>query len=372
MKTLIRYALIIGCVLPQLAMADAIKGLQTDGFATIGVQQVNQSGVRFGANTNNNPDWVSGSVLGVQSSYAFNPQWSVTGQFLVRPDESDLSRLAPKVEWLFASYQLNDEIKLRAGQLRLPLYMYSEKLYVGKAYPMASLPTEVYGSVASNTYQGADVLWRTDVLTDMELLVQPYAGRFETSTLTPNKQDYVDVELKGLHGVNIQLQTLNENLKLRAGYFNSDLAYPGFQKFNVALNSFGVSYSDGGWFFLGEFARTQLKLVGLKDVDAWYLLAGKHLGRWFPYLSYGSEQRPRSLIQIGGYTSISENDMKRLALGLSYNINTKSSVKAEYSRADLGANNLSTTTFDYYQGVMPMPIQGRSVDMVRLSYNLLF
>lgn len=363
MKTLIRYALIIGCVLPQLAMADAIKGLQTDGFATIGVQQVNQSGVRFGANTKNDPDWVSGSVLGVQSSYAFNPQWSVTGQFLVRPDESDLSRLAPKVEWLFAGYQLNDEIKLRAGQLRLPLYMYSEKLYVGKAYPMASLPTEVYGSVASNTYQGADVLWRTDVLTDMELLVQPYAGRFETSTLTPNKQDYVDVELKGLYGVNIQLQTLNENLKLRAGYFNSDLAYPGYPNINATLKTLGFNYLRQGWFLLGEFSNIKLSFLDLKETNGWYLLLGKRLGNWFPYASYGAKSSGSSAFIP---SEVSSNTM---TIGLSYDLNAKSSVKAELTHADYGINNTSTEAF-YLENTMPM--QGRGADLVRVSYSLLF
>lgn len=118
MKTLIQHLLGFSLLFPLWANADASKAWQMDGFATLGVQQVNQSNVRFGANTKNEPDWVSGSVLGLQGNYKLSPDWSITGQFLVRPDESDLSRLAPKVEWLFASYQLNDEIKLQ--QVALP------------------------------------------------------------------------------------------------------------------------------------------------------------------------------------------------------------------------------------------------------------
>lgn len=369
MKTLIQHLLGFSLLFPLWANADASKAWQMDGFATLGVQQVNQSNVRFGANTKNEPDWVSGSVLGLQGNYKLSPDWSITGQFLVRPDESDLSRLAPKVEWLFASYQLNDEIKLRAGQLRLPLYMYSEKLYVGKAYPMAMLPVEVYGSVASNTYKGADILWRTELGSDAELLVQPYLGNFKTSSLDANKQSYSEVELKNLRGVNLQLQMLDERLKLRTGYFTSELAYPGFADFNVALNTLGASYSDAGWFFLGEFTRTNLQFSGLKDVDAWYVLAGKHLGKWFPYLSYGAEERPLSLVQVGNFVMPTENDLRRTALGLTYNIDDKASVKGEYSRTDFGANNLSTTIFDY---VNNQPIQSKGVDMIRLSYNLLF
>lgn len=372
MKSFIQYALTALLTASCMAQADNSKAWQMDGFATIGVQQVNQSNVRFGANTKNEPDWVSGSVLGLQGTYKFTPQWSVTGQFLVRPDESDLTRLAPKVEWLFASYRLNDELMVRAGQLRLPLYMYSEKLYVGKAYPMAMLPVEVYGSIASNTYQGADVLWRKEVGNDAELLIQPYMGRFETSALNSDKRSYVDVELKNLYGVNVQLLMFDERLKLRSGYFSSDLVYPGINDINATLNSFGASYSDKGWLVLGEFVRTKLNFSGLKDVDTWYVLTGKQLGKWFPYISYGAEQRPYGVINFAGYAMPVENDMRRTAIGLTYSVDEKSSIKAEYAHSEFGKGNTGTTIMDYYGGAQPMPIQGKGVDMVKFSYNLLF
>jgi hypothetical protein len=44
----------------------------------------------------------------------------------------------------FLSYRLSNDTLLRAGKLRMPMYLFSENMQVGASYDVMHLPTSVF------------------------------------------------------------------------------------------------------------------------------------------------------------------------------------------------------------------------------------
>src|SRR5690554_2645528 len=65
----------------------------------------------------------------------------------------------PVVEWAYLSYRPMNNLQLRAGKMRLPLFMYSDSLEVGYAQPWARPPQSVYGPISIKSYVGADATY---------------------------------------------------------------------------------------------------------------------------------------------------------------------------------------------------------------------
>ncbi|MET3132004.1 hypothetical protein AAKU55_002272 [Oxalobacteraceae bacterium GrIS 1.11] len=101
------------------------------------------------------------SLLGVQIKKDFTPTLSVTAQLVARarnPNEGS----RPTVDWLYATWSPSADSAwtFQAGKLRIPLYYYSDYLYIGYAYPWVRAAPDVYGWPIY-AYEGANVSYRT-------------------------------------------------------------------------------------------------------------------------------------------------------------------------------------------------------------------
>ncbi len=89
------------------------------------------------------------SKLGLQGTMAFNDAVSLTGQVVSRGSRD----FDVNLEWVYLSYQVNDNNTVQLGRKRLPLFYYSEQQDVGFTYPWVHLPAQTYGWEAVN-YNG--------------------------------------------------------------------------------------------------------------------------------------------------------------------------------------------------------------------------
>ena len=89
------------------------------------------------------------SKVGLQGSVMFNEQLSLTGQVVSRGSRD----FKLNMEWVYLSYQVNDNNTVQVGRKRLPLFYYSEQQDVGFTYPWVHLPGQTYGWEAVN-YNG--------------------------------------------------------------------------------------------------------------------------------------------------------------------------------------------------------------------------
>lgn len=100
-----------------------------------------------------NDDWDlrPDSRLGLQGTAQFSETVGVTAQLVSRGARDGKINL----EWLYTSWQLNEQNLLQVGRKRLPLFYYSEQQDVSYTYPWIHLPPQTYGWEAVN-YNGVN------------------------------------------------------------------------------------------------------------------------------------------------------------------------------------------------------------------------
>lgn len=94
------------------------------------------------------------SLLGLQGRVQLLDPLSATVQVVARAATKKLT-----VNWAYLTWDLGDHWSLQAGRKRLPLYNYSNSLYIGYCYVWVRTPTDVYGWDIYD-YVGANVTYR--------------------------------------------------------------------------------------------------------------------------------------------------------------------------------------------------------------------
>lgn len=85
------------------------------------------------------------SLVGLQFNARPTASLSGTMQVLLRPTNARGQRYVPSLDWAYVSWKANDEWTLQAGRKRIPLYYYSDYLYIGYAFPWVRPAPDVYG-----------------------------------------------------------------------------------------------------------------------------------------------------------------------------------------------------------------------------------
>jgi len=107
------------------------------------------------------------SLVGLQGMVQFGDQLSATAQVLSRPNNFDYR---PTIDWAYISWAATDNWTLQLGRKRIPLYYYSDFLYIGTAYPWVRPAADVYGWPVY-AYDGANAA---------------YSGRWGSMTVDAN------------------------------------------------------------------------------------------------------------------------------------------------------------------------------------------
>jgi hypothetical protein len=85
------------------------------------------------------------SLLGLQLNAKLTSSVSATMQVVSRPSSYNVGNYEPTIDWAYASWKVSEDWTLQAGRKRIPLYYYSDYLYIGYAYPWVRPSADVYG-----------------------------------------------------------------------------------------------------------------------------------------------------------------------------------------------------------------------------------
>ena len=170
--------LLAGFCMPGVSVAvNSEEALQFSGFASFGMGKSSRDDMPFLDHTES---WSfrSDSIVGGQAQYKFSNRWSSTIQVVARGftfDEND--KFDPVLEWLFTSYQLSAETRIRVGRMRKPLYLFSDSLEDGYAYQWVRPPVDIYSYLrpSSANFDGMDFSTTID-LGEAELDGQVFDG----------------------------------------------------------------------------------------------------------------------------------------------------------------------------------------------------
>ncbi|HYD79564.1 MAG TPA: porin [Paucimonas sp.] len=103
------------------------------------------------------------SLVGVQIKKDFSPTLSATAQLLARANNPNRGS-SPTLDWAYLTWQpaADSAWTFRAGRFRIPLYYYSDYLYIGYAYPWVRPAPDVYGWPIF-MYNGANASYSTQL-----------------------------------------------------------------------------------------------------------------------------------------------------------------------------------------------------------------
>jgi hypothetical protein len=194
----------VGLVGPTAARAD----VQFNGFGQVVVGSALGNNQSFPTRTtlyaySADPSFENESLFGLQAQAPLSDSLSATAQIVASGAPNDLTPpnalyncgamgtsqcalshedFTPKFTWAYVNWTINDNLSLKAGRQRLPLYHYSDYLQVGEAYPWIRPPVSVYSSPVSN-YDGVSLQGQFSA---GNWFVQPqiYYGAFDGTIFT--------------------------------------------------------------------------------------------------------------------------------------------------------------------------------------------
>jgi hypothetical protein len=303
--------------------------LSLSGFATLEYAQSNR-GFGYLRFVDEQGTLKAGSLAAVQADLRLNPQWSATVQLKAAPSLRSDSRNDLKPNWAFVAWRPGDEWLLRLGQMRVPLFLYSESLDIGVASDMARLPREVYAIAPTTDFRGVFGTWSRSFGADRELTVEAYSGSDEFDAriwsrdglppVLPAGATFAQVDVRssgliatwrsprtllrgGLHSARTT-SPLPQGNAVRypfvsvapgLGYYQVNAALPGpgiesVQSIRNTVFNLGAEHRfGGGWRIAGEFSRIwQHRIEFGSSGRAGYVAVFKELGPFTPYASLAS------------------------------------------------------------------------------------
>jgi hypothetical protein len=295
------------------------------------------------------------SLLGIQIKKDFSPTFSATTQLISRANNPNAGS-KPTIDWAYATWSPSEDSAwtFQAGKMRIPLYYYSDYLYIGYAYPWVRPAADVYGWPIY-AYNGANVSYRTQLgKTEWAATASAWTGGYTQKNdaydtliyyTTPTHESW-----KKIMGVSVAVN--NGIFDFRAMYMRyKDTLWqdnPAGGRINLvddqSTKIMGISGNMDykNWLVKAEVDRyEQVDLgKGLNNIYKYALIGvGYQFGEWTPMLTYSQYSTVNEPTEgrKTQYLSLRWDFRKDTSLKLQYDI---SKDKSHYSYPFFGDSKL--------------------------------
>lgn len=300
------------------------------------VSDYGQGGVYENNGWSINPD----SRLGLQGTATLSPQFSVTGQVVLRGAKNGKLDL----EWAYGNYNFDDNLSLQVGRKRLPLFYYSETQDVGFTYPWVHLPPGQYGWEIVN-FNGANLRYQTQ-WSDWSSSMEVFAGNENQSNngfwaIYNGKNTRTDSKWSNIVGADLTLT--RDWFDSRVAYIQSDMQnrllpsdFTPKARQKIYTLSFSIDYRH--WVVRNEYLYIDRKPIGEEDYSL-LLGVGYRIGGYLPMITcnkYKMRLTPAyanpGVIDPATVDPLVAEAWTTLALSLSYALTPTSDVKVQLDR----------------------------------------
>lgn len=303
----------------------SLEQVRLNGFFSTGYARANNDAGYDGATEKSDLETLS--LFGLQSTFALGRNTQAVLQLVSRGNEDWDTEL----EWGYLRHQFNNGSELRAGKMRLPLFMESETLEIGYGQPWARPPQAVYDPVPVRSYLGADAAY-TLTLSGSSVQARAFAGHLNDSAESLGQT--VSVELRNITG--LTANWTNYLWTFRGIYARAEASIGGTPPLGDDETSefmgLGLSYDDGNWLLMSELTRVEVDGF-YQDTDSAYITLGYRIKEVTPYVTASwiesQDNRERDA------TPLEVLDVRRQAysLGFRWDLTTSVAMKADWTHA---------------------------------------
>ncbi|MBC7530365.1 MAG: hypothetical protein H7318_02240 [Oligoflexus sp.] len=378
------FALLLGFVSTKSSSAE----LEWRGFLTTGAS-FTDSAVPYQQGINRKARATEETFLGLNLSKDLGADWRVAAQILARASQADSTA---KVDWAFVTYEPNSNWNISLGRQKIPMWMVSAYLDVGRAYPWVVPPEEVYTLFNLKSFTGAAAAFALPIGSST-LTFRPYGGDvlIESVPNAPTRES----KIRGSNMFGSSLEWVQGKSSLRLAYnralWNLNIG-PAlqFSERRYEILTFGVKTDWEGFWMSAEYAATRdndedryFKEADKLDAEiatttdgtlipalaarsallhrriggsqGYYATVGKQIDAYLLHLTYAAVKRPT--------TPTLSRDQKSLALGLNYDLNVDSVIKLEAKRVYVPLNS---------QGLFDAKPTVDEAMVYRIGYSMIF
>lgn len=335
-----------------------------------------------GVYDNSDFQWKPDSKLGVQGTALFpNKRFSITAQAVSRGARDGNVNL----EWLYASYKLNDQWTVQGGRKRLPMFYYSDTQDIGVALPWTHLPPQLYGWEAVNyngvnlSYQGQWGDWAAsaDLLTGFEN--KHNTGYWKIYNGRKNRTDIIWDDILGadltlskdwLETRFVYIQSRNKS-KIVTGVWDQatqsydpsmETSYGESSKQKIYGVTVNIDYDH--WLMRNEAIMIDHSPISQYRDTAYIVGVGYRYGKWTPMVTWS---RYHSIATYGASPADQEGH-RNIALTLRYDLTTSSDIKVQLDfQHELGGANYHPN----YNGADNAPPYG-DARLLTVTYDMVF
>ncbi|GGX66066.1 hypothetical protein [Saccharospirillum salsuginis] len=304
---------------------------------------------------NNELDFTADSMVAIQAMADINEKMSATAQLVGRGGDG----FNTTFEWAYLSYEATENLELRAGRVRMPIFYYSDFLELGYGYQWVRPPVDTY-NVFVTSVEGVSGTYEF-YFGDLGMELAGYLG--STQGTDPETGSFVD--FKTMRGVSLEVAA--GDVSLRGSYNTAPdatltrIGVPMALDFPAEFVSGAAVYDNGTLFSIAEYTKTINDSNLINNRIGWYASAGYRIGTVTPHLTYSVQQTESNMINplTGDPAPNAENptDIRSITGGVRWDFNIAAALKLEYTHRE-------DNTDDPYRGYGDADLITVAVDVV--------
>lgn len=303
----------------------SLEKVRLNGFFSTGYTRANNDAGYDEATEKSDLETLS--LFGLQSTFALGRNTDAVLQLVSRGNEDWDTEL----EWGYLRHQFSNGSELRAGKMRLPLFMESETLEIGYGQPWARPPEAVYDPVPVRSYLGADAAYTLN-LSGSSIQARAFAGHLTDDADSLGRT--VSVELRNITG--LTANWTNYLWTFRGVYARAEATIGGTPALGDDEKSefmgLGLSYDDGSWLLMSELTRVEVDGF-YQDTDSAYITLGYRIKEVTPYVTASWVESQDNYERDG--TPLEVLDVRRQAysLGFRWDMTPSVAMKMDWTHA---------------------------------------
>ena len=357
MNKVILYSALLGTsVMTYQARAVELDGYLTAGLAVHNQSQTDGSKVVYLDEVTDDVTFLQDSKFGLQVTADVAENMQAVAQILASAEDDNYSM---DIEWAYLDYTASESTSIRAGRIKQPVFLISDYLEVGYAYPWIRPPAEAYSNMPVDSIIGMQLLYQTRI-GDMNFGFQPYFG-----SNTEGVPGQATVNFFADNYVGMALRLENRAFTFQVSTFQTDVStvdsVGGFNSEGTAtLSVASLSWDIANFVGYSEYTTRDIKADnntlsvfgatgsgatnGFNDVpfdalfsdqDGYYVTLGYRMGKYLPHFTYATMDSTPA----GAAPNFSQGARQEsITLGLRYELNDSAALKMEYQTTELENN----------------------------------
>ena len=318
--------------------------LGVSGFGTVAVA-ISDSKVPYlnSRKISDELNFLSDTVIGLQFTGKAQNSFDYFIQIVAK---DNIGHFDAKIDWIVASYRLNESIHLRGGKLRIPYFLLSKHVEVAYTYPWIRPPSEVYDLIEFTNYVGIDAIFKIDI-NDMRFSIRPIIGQ-TSDQLVRDSISGGPAEVLTEESFGFSIEGSFNLLKVQLSAFRADAVVvpnPAFTdtlsiisqfspaplplpnnfetKTYVDIFSLGVRHEYRSYIFMSEIAQRNVDPQLSSNLIGYYIMLGKNINDYLVHLTFAvleSKEDPISTYSLSGI-----QEQQSTTLGIKFQLMSKAS-----------------------------------------------